>query len=347
MPLQNTSYLHCNSNLNLQDYFDHLKSRVSAYRMKCNVEPGLYALGSPTAESMVFVTANYKLSFDRLRRELGRSANTKNAWILVLNTRGINVWCAAGKGTFGTYELIKRIESSELTKYVSHRKLILPQLGAIGIAAHRIQKETGFRVIYGPVDVKDLPWFIDQYLLQTEKTKEHQIKLNKIRLVKFTLLDRLILTPMEWIPALKKTFFPMIALLVLSYCLYGVHTSLTLFLLFQLTLFTGAVLAPLLLPWIPFKSFAMKGAIMGLGMFAAYYLLLGFPHQKSIGLFVSTAVFFPLYCSYLVLLFTGSTPFTNMSGVKLEVKYALPIYRVGLVVAAVLYLLGGALQWIL
>ncbi len=74
--------------------------------MHYTIEPGLYALGQPGEKSPILVTANYKMSFDKLRKELpGR-----NFWILVLDTKGINVWCSAGKGTFGTNELVGRID---------------------------------------------------------------------------------------------------------------------------------------------------------------------------------------------------------------------------------------------
>lgn len=115
--------------------------------MNYAVHPGLYALGEPDENAPVLVTANYKMSFDCLRQALpGR-----NAWILVLDTKGINVWCAAGKGTFGTNELVYRIEASGLKKVVRHRKMVLPQLGAPGIAAHQVKKLSGFKAHYGPV----------------------------------------------------------------------------------------------------------------------------------------------------------------------------------------------------
>ena len=69
--------------------------------MRYRVDPGLYSLGNPDSSSPVFVSANYRLSFNALRGSLKNS----NCWILVLDTKGINVWCAAGKGTFGTEEL--------------------------------------------------------------------------------------------------------------------------------------------------------------------------------------------------------------------------------------------------
>ena len=85
-------------------------------------------MGSPSPDSPVLVSANYKLSFDVLRRSLAGI----DAWILVLDTKGINVWCAAGKGTFGTEELLRRIAAVRLGEVVSHRRLVLPQLGAPG-----------------------------------------------------------------------------------------------------------------------------------------------------------------------------------------------------------------------
>ena len=121
------------SELHWRDHWGAIKARWGVGRMDYAIDPGLYALGNPDRESPVLVSANYKMSFDELRSSLpGR-----DLWILVLDTKGINVWCAAGKGTFGTEELVRRIESSGLKEIVSHRSIILPQLGAPGVAAHR------------------------------------------------------------------------------------------------------------------------------------------------------------------------------------------------------------------
>ena len=93
--------------LNLSDYWGAIKVRWGIGRNNYTVVPGLYKVGTPGRESDVFVSANYKLSFDTLRKNL----DSINAWILVIDTKGINVWCAAGKGTFGTKELVKRIKA--------------------------------------------------------------------------------------------------------------------------------------------------------------------------------------------------------------------------------------------
>ena len=123
--------------------------------MNYKVDPGLYALGKPDDKAPVVVTANYKMTFDRLREAL----TGQDLWILVLDTKGINVWCAAGKGTFGTKELIERIESSGLADIVSHRDLILPQLAGPGVSAHVVKKSSGFKVIYGPIRARSSGFF--------------------------------------------------------------------------------------------------------------------------------------------------------------------------------------------
>src|SRR6185369_10655915 len=114
------------------DAWGACKARWGIDRMNYMVPPGLYAIGHPGPGDVVLVTASYKMSYDVVRRTLaGRSC-----WLLVLETYGINVWCAAGKGTFGTGELVRRVTSTGLAKVVNHRRVILPILGAAGVSAH-------------------------------------------------------------------------------------------------------------------------------------------------------------------------------------------------------------------
>ena len=84
------------SDLRWRDHVGRLRARLGINRAQYKVAPGLYGVGTPDDQAPVLVTANYKLSFDSLRKEL----KSVNAWILVLDTRGINVWCAAGKNLF-------------------------------------------------------------------------------------------------------------------------------------------------------------------------------------------------------------------------------------------------------
>ena len=166
----------------VSDKWGALKVRLGINRGNYKVEPGLYGMNNPGRESPVFVTANYKLTVDVLRRELGGL----DCHILVLDTRGINVWFAAGKGTFGTAELIRRIEMTGLASRLDHRVLILPQLGAPGVSARDVKKDSGFRVIHGPVEARDIAAFL---AADRKKTA-------RMRTKSFSWRDRLVLTPL-------------------------------------------------------------------------------------------------------------------------------------------------------
>jgi len=307
------------SSLTLADRLGSFGVRWGIGRMRYIVEPGLYALGRPGRRSPVLVTANYKLSFDSLRGALpGR-----DAWILVLDTRGINVWCAAGKGTFGTKELVGRIGSSGLANAVSHRKLVLPQLSAPGVAAHQVRELTGFRVFYGPIRSVDLPAFLDNELRATQE----------MRTKSFTMMERAALIPMELIGALKTGLAAMSVLFLLS--LWGsagqglaraaVIASYPALAVLAAVV-SGAVLTPLLLPWLPGRAFALKGACAGLVAFAVVTCLrakfrTGAGALERLGLLLLVTAFSSYYAMY----FTGASTFTSLSGVKKEMRWALPL----------------------
>ena len=125
VPRAAQEFMYASPAITFADRWDHFLARWGVNRMGHVVQPGLYKLGLAIPESPVFASANYTLSFDALRSALAGI----DAYILVLDTRGINIWCAAGKGTFGTDELVRRIDATGLSGIVSHRRIILPQLG--------------------------------------------------------------------------------------------------------------------------------------------------------------------------------------------------------------------------
>jgi len=320
------------------DYRGEIKCRISSFRMRYSVKPGLYAVGEPDKDSDVFVSANYKLSFDVLRREL----KGLNAWILALDTKGINVWCAAGKGTFGTSELINRINQTNLQNFVAHRRIIVPQLGAVGVNAKTVTQKTGFRVYFGPVHARDIPAYV----------REGYKKTQEMRLVRFNMLDRLVLTPMEINPAMKR--FPLFALALLL--LFGIQRTGIIFkdawegglpfLIFGLaSVFTGAFLTPLLLPFIPFRSFAVKGWITGLAAIFTVVHTVGLSSYERALPLISAYIFFPFASSYIALQFTGSTTFTGMSGVKKELKIGIPVYLTATAVSLLILIIYKLSQW--
>jgi acetyl-CoA decarbonylase/synthase complex subunit gamma len=296
--------------LSRADRLGALAVRLCIGRHRYRVAPGLYAVGHPTPESPVLVTANYKLSFDALRRELGGV----DAWLLVLETFGINVWCAAGKGTFGTEELVRRIGETDLARRVDHRRLVLPQLGAPGVAAHAVTEATGFRPAYGPVRAADLP----AYLAAGETTDP------AMRRVRFALRDRLAVAPVElvqWGPwALG------LALLVGLLGLLGAGgpgAGLRLAGVVLSGYLGGGLLVPALLPWLPGRAFAIKGAAVGLALWGVWRLAGGLPAgalpATAAGLLAAASA------SFVGMNFTGASTFTSVSGVRREMRLAVPL----------------------
>jgi hypothetical protein len=314
--------------LSFSDKLGAFKVRFSFGRMSYMVEPGLYAVGNPDSESHVLVTANYKLTFDSLRKEL----TGLDLWILVLDTKGINVWCAAGKGTFGTDELVERIEAVGLKDIVKHRKLILPQLGAVGVAAYEVKKRSGFSVIYGPIYARDINAFFNAGMKATEQMRQ----------VRFTFYDRLILTPVEFVMSIKYFLLFSLALLVLSGLSrqwYSpeliVRTGLRSLVNLLIAYFAGAVAGPVLLPWLPGRSFSFKGMVAGL-ILAGIVILTGLS-----GGWIETAgwIFvFASVASFGTMNFTGASTFTSLSGVKKEMRVAVPLQLAAIVIGVGLWI---------
>ena len=326
------------SKLSRADRWGTLRARFGSFRMHYTVSPGIYALGEPDDRSDVFVSANYKMSFDRLRSGLAGL----NAWILVLDTAGINVWCAAGKGTFGTDELVSRIGQSALAGLVSHRRIILPQLGAPGVQAHRVTRATGFTVKYGPVRSSDIVKYIENDYTATPG----------MRRVRFTMADRLVLIPMELIPFMKK----LPAAILLAAVFFGLMPEGILFreslrggipylLFLGAGLLSGSVLTPLLLPLLPGRSFAVKGIAAGAVSAAAILPATGFhatefSFAQTAGILTTIAL-----SSYAALLFTGASTYTGMSGVEKELRIAQPLYRAAGIIVLLLLAAHKAHEW--
>ena len=315
--------------------------RLGAWRVRWGigrddyrVDPGLYAIGEPDAGSPILVTANYKLTFDIVRRDL----RDRDVWLLALDTRGINVWCAAGKRTFSTDELVRWIDGIGLSRLVQHRRLVLPQLGATGVAAYAVRRSTGFRVVWGPVRSADIPAFLDADMKATAAMRE----------VTFTLRDRLVLTPVEITGTASYGWWSVLALFAISgfgpwvFSLDAVwHRGFAAASVFVAAALAGGLVAPLLLRWLPGPAFAVKGAIAG--------LLVGLPvlalWDRPLNPVAIAAVLLGIgaLSSFIAMNFTGSTPYTSPTGVEKEMRRSMPWQALAAVASVALWI-GSA--WI-
>lgn len=236
----------------------------------------------------------------------------------MIDTRGINVWCAGGKGTFSAEEISYQVERCNLANLVSHRQLILPQLSANGVAAHKLKTLCGFKGSFGPILASHIPDF-----LQSKKASE------EMQTVTFSLMERAVLIPLEICMLWKPLLLFAITVFILSgfspeiFSTEGaVRRGSTLVYATFTAIFTGACATPLFLPWIPFRQFWLKGVITGI-IGALIFLA---PQALSLHGLEQTAIFlFIISCSsYLAMNFTGSTPFTSLSGVEKEMRNGLP-----------------------
>ncbi|MBU8922665.1 MAG: hypothetical protein KOO63_12675 [Bacteroidales bacterium] len=319
------------TSIDRMDKWGAFKARCSIGRMRYTIRPGLYAAGNPDQDSIVLVSANYKLSFDVLRSSL----HGIDAWILVLDTKGINVWCAAGKGTFGTDEIVNRIEQTRLKEIIGHRKLIVPQLGAPGVAAHEVKKHSGFTVIYGPVRASDILSFLENGMVATAE----------MRKVNFSMRDRSVLVPVEFVMGFKH----LVLASVVFFLLAGLHkggysTQVALTagsrstLILLLAFLTGTIMVPMLLPWLPGRSFSLKGLIAGLILIVVLGVS-GFAESNIIEslawILIVTAI-----SSFTAMNFTGASTYTSLSGVKKEMRIAVPLQITASLTGVTLWIIG-------
>jgi hypothetical protein len=302
--------------------------RCNVGRMRYHVAPGLYAVNEPGPDAPVFVSANYKLSFDHLRRAL----DGLSGWILVLDTKGINVWCAAGKGTFGTAELIQRLEAVGLARRVSHRTIIVPQLGAPGVAAHEVHRQTGFRVMYGPVRAGDLPAFLRNGMHADAD----------MRTVRFRLADRLAVAPVELMLSAKYALLAAALWSIPAGWRPGGWTWSTFpaqggqaAAVFLAGYLLAGIAVPGLLPWLPGRAFSLKGTFAGLLVWLLLWALGLYTRVVDLAAWL---ILLGAVASFMGLNFTGASTYTSVSGVKKETRVAVPLIVVGLLAALGLWL---------
>lgn len=118
---------------------------------------GLHRLGNADAASPVLLSGNYTLTVHRLLRVL----RGYDCWLLVANSRGSNVWCAAGMNEYSEHDVIDAINVANLPEKVRHRNIIAPPYAAPGVDVRKVKAATGFRIIWGPTHLDDIPRYLN------------------------------------------------------------------------------------------------------------------------------------------------------------------------------------------
>jgi 2-polyprenyl-3-methyl-5-hydroxy-6-metoxy-1,4-benzoquinol methylase len=203
------------------------------------IRTGLYRVGNPDRDAPVLLTGNYELTVRRLVKTLDGQVD---CWLVVANSQGINVWCAAGGGHFTASDVISGLKTSGILEMVDHRALILPQLCANGVDGWHVRQETGWGVHWGPVRARDIPAY-----LQNGRKKNQPM-----RQANFPLRDRLEMTT---VMLFLYAFLLLIPVLIFwrpyIFLIYGLMIS--------ISYFYG-----IFLPWIPGRDGLGKGAVLAL-----------------------------------------------------------------------------------
>lgn len=142
-------------------WIDLLQTLLRLFPFPCRT--GLVRIGKPDRGSPVLLTGNFRLTLERVKRAL----EGIDAYLLVANSRGINVWCAAAGGHLTNHDVISVLKTSGIENLVDHRQIVLPQLAATGVEGRVIERRTGWEVIWGPVRAADIPAFLNGGLEKT------------------------------------------------------------------------------------------------------------------------------------------------------------------------------------
>lgn len=128
-------------------------------------EPETVPIGNPDKSSPVLVTCNFDYTVRHLKNYLEKEQLA--CFLLVVNTKGTNVWCAAAEGIFTTDIVLSHLKVYNVGKLVNHHQLILPQLSVAGVKRKELQ-EHGWEGLYGPVYFADLKEFLNNGLTKNK-----------------------------------------------------------------------------------------------------------------------------------------------------------------------------------
>jgi hypothetical protein len=242
-------------------------------------------------------------------------------------------------------------------------------LGAVGISAHEVKRQTGgvdtgkyitgsqikptagvsftpenakiirgFNVVYGPVKARHIKEFIRNKYVSTPE----------MRKVTFTLSERATLIPVDFVYGKYKLLIALALFFILSGLnRNGISLQLAAdrgpgaMLAIFLAYIAGIIITPLALPYIPGRSFAFKGFVSGTFVFLLRAIFI-YP-VNNIFEAISWFLIITAISSFVAMNFTGSSTYTSLSGVKKEMKIAIPLQIAFAVVGFVLFILSKIL----
>lgn len=148
-----------NENEDFLEPFLYLRQAIfSDPRIPAKVDAQLYVIGNPDENSPVFVVGNYALTYYTVSGDI--NSQKINGYLIAFDTEGLSVWTAVAANKFLPGKIKEVIGSSGLAEKVKSKTLIIPGFAAPLRGA--IEDETGWKVIVGPEDSREIGNFIQE-----------------------------------------------------------------------------------------------------------------------------------------------------------------------------------------
>jgi len=121
------------------------------------VEQKIYNIGEPTADSPLFITTNFSLTYFIVSGEIENSRVASR--LAVMDCEGLSVLTAWAAGKFTASKIAQFIQESGIEKDVSHKELILP--GYVAILSGAVEEKLpGWKITVGPREANTIPAFL-------------------------------------------------------------------------------------------------------------------------------------------------------------------------------------------
>jgi len=151
------------------DHFDPAEAyplitlRLNIYtdpREPIQMEPGIYEFGNPTADSPMFTTTNFSLTYFSVAGEIESSGVP--SWLLVTDSEGMSVLTAWAAGHFDAERIAKDVKKFGVADKISHRKIIIP--GLVAVIMGETEEELGeeWEVMVGPKEAMEIPLYLEE-----------------------------------------------------------------------------------------------------------------------------------------------------------------------------------------
>lgn len=124
------------------------------------VDGAMYQVGSPTADSPVFFTTNFALTYYTVESDI--ASNGIDCWLLAVDTDGIGVEAAVAGGQLTADKVKDAFDKStfDLKKDVNHNTVIIPGLSAR--LQGDLEDSLGASIKVGPMDSGRIPGWMEK-----------------------------------------------------------------------------------------------------------------------------------------------------------------------------------------